>query len=252
MKATTPLRVAAGTVAGAAAAALVGYAACAGTAWARFGHAGRARTVDEEDGLLDGFMPLYDVVERHHVHVAATAEITLGVARDMNVFDSTIVRAIFKGRELMLGATPPPEGVALPPGLVPAALRLGWGVLGDQAGREIVLGAVTKPWEPNPVFRDLPPREFAAFAEPDYVKIVWTLRADPLRADPLPDGTCVFRTETRALATDVSARAKFRRYWALVSPGVALIRRMMLEPVKGEAERRAKAVAAGPPVVVAV
>ena len=247
MKTTTTLRVAAGGLAGAAAAALVGYAACAGTAWASFGHAGRARRKDEDDPLLDEFMPLYDIVERHHVHVQATAEVTLDVARDMNVFDSKIVRAIFKGRELMLGATPPPEGVALPPGLVPAALRLGWGVLSDQAGREIVLGAVTRPWEPNPVFRDLLPRDFATFAEPDYVKIVWTLRADPL-----PDGTCEFRTETRAIATDVEARAKFRRYWALVSPGIVVIRRMMLEPVKREAERRAKAAAAGPALVATV
>jgi hypothetical protein len=247
MKTTTTLRVAAGGLAGAAAAALVGYAACAGTAWASFGHAARARHKDEEDTLLDEFMPLYDVVERHHVHVAASAAITLDVARDMNVFDSKIVRAIFKGRELMLGATPPPEGVALPPGLVPAALRLGWGVLSDQAGHEIVLGAVTRPWEPNPVFRDLLPRDFATFADPDSVKIVWTLRADPQ-----PDGTCMFRTETRAVATDVAARAKFRRYWALVSPGVVLIRRMMLDPIKREAERRAKAAAAGPALVVTV
>jgi hypothetical protein len=244
MKATTTMRVAAEGIAGAAALAALGYAACAGVAWTRFGHAAKARSRDEEDSLLDSFMPLYDVVERHRVHVDATAEVTLGVARDMNVFDSTIVRAIFKGRELLMGAVPPPEGVALPPGLVPAALRLGWGVLSDEAGHEIVLGAVTRPWEPNPVFRDLLPRDFATFAEPDCVKIAWTLRADPL-----PDGTCTFRTETRALATDVGARAKFRNYWALVSPGVTLIRRMMLEPVRLEAERRARVAAEGPALV---
>jgi hypothetical protein len=247
MKATTTMRVAAEGIAGAAALAALGYAAWAGVAWTRFGHAAKARTNDEEDRLLDSFMPLYDVVERHRVHVNATAEVTLGVARDMNVFDSSIVRAIFKGRELLMGAAPPPEGVALPPGLVPAALRLGWGVLSDEAGHETVLGAATKPWEPNPVFRDLLPRDFAIFAEPDYVKIVWTLRADPL-----PDGTCMFRTETRAVATDVSARAKFRNYWAVVSPGVALIRRMMLEPVRLEAERRARVAAEGPALVATV
>jgi len=103
---------------------------------------------------------------------------------------------------------------------------------------------VTRPWEPNPVFRDLLPRDFTAFVEPGYVKIAWTLRADPL-----PDGTSIFRTETRALATDVEARAKFRNYWAMVSPGVALIRRAMLEPIKREAERRAAAAIAGPAVV---
>src|SRR4051794_10926706 len=131
MKATTTMRVAAGGVAGAAALAVLGYAAWAGTSWTRFGHATRARTKEQDDALLDGFMPLYDVVERHQVRVAAPADVTLGVARDMNVFDSQVVRAIVKGRELMLGAAPPPEGEALPPGLLPAALRMGWGVLSD-------------------------------------------------------------------------------------------------------------------------
>jgi hypothetical protein len=40
--------------------------------------------------------------------------------------------------------------------------------------------------------------------------------------------------------TDPSARAKFRRYWVMVSPGVLLIRREMLRLVKREAERRAR------------
>jgi hypothetical protein len=244
MTVTKTLGLAAGGIAGAAALALVGYAAFAGTAWMRYGHPSRVRTKEEEDSILDDFMPLYDVVERHRIDVAAPADVTLGVARDMNVSDSCIVRAIFRARELMLGAMPPPSGVALPPGLVPACLHLGWGVLSDAAGREIILGAVTRPWEANPVFRDLLPRDFAAFAEPDYVKIAWTLRADP-RAN----GHCVFRTETRAVATDMAAREKFRRYWALVSPGVALIRLMMLEPIKAEAERRAAAIAAGPALV---
>jgi hypothetical protein len=244
MTATKTLGLAAGGIAGAAALTLVGYAAFAGTAWTRYGHPRRARTRGEEDSRLDGFMPLFDVVERHRIYVAAPPDVTLGVARDMNVSDSCVVRAIFRAREVMLGATPPPSGVALPPGLVPAALHLGWGVLSDEAGHEIILGAVTRPWEANPVFRDLLPRDFALFAEPDYVKIAWTLRADPLA-----NGHCVFRTETRAIATDMAAREKFRRYWALVSPGVALIRMMMLEPVKAEAERRAAAMAAGPALV---
>jgi len=165
--------------------------------------------------------------------------VTFGVARDLDLSDSFLVQAIFRGRELMLGGTPAPRGVAEPPGLVATALGLGWGVLADRAGREIVLGAVTKPWEPNPAFQDLRAQEFASFLEPGLVKIAFTLRVDPL-----PDGTSVFRTETRALATDVDARAKFRRYWALVSPGVALIRQAMLEPVRREAERRAALVAA--------
>jgi hypothetical protein len=46
-------------------------------------------------------MPVYDVVERHHIHVAAPAAVTLAVARDTNLFDVPVVRAVFKGRELI-------------------------------------------------------------------------------------------------------------------------------------------------------
>ena len=98
------------------------------------------------------------------------------------------------------------------------------------------MGAVTQPWEANVVFRSLPTDKFVAFNEPGWVKIVWTLRADPLGAD-----ASVFRTETRVVTTDRESRARFRSYWAFVSAGIVLIRWMMLEPLKAEAERRARA-----------
>jgi hypothetical protein len=82
------------------------------------------------------------------------------------------------------------------------------------------------------VFRALAPDAFAAFDERDYVKIAWTLRADPLAGDE-----SVARTETRVATTDSSARRKFRRYWSLVSPGIVVIRREALRIVKAEAER---------------
>jgi hypothetical protein len=43
------------------------------------------------------------------------------------------------------------------------------------------------------------------------------------------------------MATDAATRARFRRYWAFASPGIALIRRLSLQPLKCEAERRAQA-----------
>ena len=98
------------------------------------------------------------------------------------------------------------------------------------------MGAVTQPWEANVVFRPLPPAEFVAFDEPDYVKIAWTLRADPV-----DDNESIFRTETRVMTTDAVARRKFRWYWARFSPGIVVIRRVMLGLLKNEAERRATA-----------
>ena len=152
---------------------------------------------------------------------------------DLDLDDSPLIRAIFKGREMLLGADA--NEASRTRGLVAVTKELGWVVLADMPGHEIVMGAVTRPWEPNVVFRGIAPEHFAAFNEPDYVKIVWTLRADAIG-----DRVSIFRTETRAVATDASARAKFRRYWAFLSPGIILIRRMMLGQVKAEAERRSQ------------
>lgn len=121
-------------------------------------------------------------------------------------------------------------------GLGSAMPQIGWGMLADGPGQEIVLGAVTRPWEPNPAFRSVPSAEFATFSEPGVVKIAFTFGADPVG-----EGASILRTETRAMATDAQARRLFRRYWTLVSPGVALIRLAMLKPVKIAAERHAGA-----------
>jgi hypothetical protein len=219
-------------VAGLAAVAVGAFGARYATAWLRYGRV-PTPTADERDDLLDRFMPRYDVVERHHVLVNAPADVTLAAAREQDLFDMPLARALFRAREILLRAAPADR--PQPRELLAAAQALGWGVLAEEPGREIVVGAITKPWEPNVVFRALPPDAFAAAAGPEHVKIAWTLRADPLGPD-----RCVFRTETRAVATDREARARFRRYWALVSPGVVLIRRLSLQPLKREAERRVR------------
>jgi hypothetical protein len=182
-------------------------------------------------------MPQYEVLERHHIRVAAPAAFTFAAAREQDLFGLPLVRLIFKTREIVLGADAPER--TQPRALLAAVRELGWGVLAERPDREIVMGAVTRPWEANVTFRALPPADFAAFREPGFVKIVWTLRADPITAQ-----TSVFRTETRAVATDASARARFRRYWAFVSPGIWLIRRLSLDPLKREAERRFRPVLA--------
>jgi hypothetical protein len=215
----------------AAAVAAGAYLTYVGVAWKRYGHAGRSSS-EHDDERLDAFMPVYDVVERHHIEVRAPAAIAFSAACDVDLMRSPLVRIVFRAREAILQSEP--DVVVRPRGLVGFTKSIGWGVLAEWPGREVVMGAVTQPWQANPVFRALAPNDFEAFREPGYVKIAWTLRADPVGANE-----SIFRTETRAVATDPVARAKFRRYWAFISPGIILIRRMMLEPVKLEAERRA-------------
>jgi hypothetical protein len=159
--------------------------------------------------------------------------VTFSAAKEMDLSRLPVVSAIFKTRELILGSTPDEQ--PRPRGIVEETKALGWVVLREIADREIVMGAVTKPWEANVVFRSVAPEVFRSFAEPGYVKIVWTLRVDATGP-----GSSTFRTETRAVATDLEARRRFRRYWSLLSPGISLIRWLSLTPLRREAERRAK------------
>ena len=206
------------------------YASRVALSWLQYGHP-PSPDMDEADRLLDEFIPTYEVVERHHVRVAAPAAIALAAACDMDLAQSAIIRGIFRGRELILDAQP--DKVRSPRTLLAWAKELGWAVLAEIPDREVVFGAVTRPWEANPVFRPLPRQEFASFHEPGYAKIVWTLRADPISATE-----SVARTETRVTTTDQAARKAFRRYWSLVSPGVEVIRWVSLRLVKREAEGR--------------
>ena len=214
--------------------AVVSYAGFTAASWLHYGHAA-APASDEADTLLDIFMPRYDVAERHHIGVAAPADVTFGALMDMDLEQSRVVRAIFKARQLLMGA----EADSRMSGrsLVEVTRKLGWVVLAEMPDREIVMGAVTRPWESDVIFRGIPPDAFAAFDEPDYVKIVWTLRADPITPN-----SSIARSETRAVATDTSARRKFRWYWARFSAGIILIRELSMRLVKKEAERRARIV----------
>jgi hypothetical protein len=222
----TALTWAAGAI-GLAAGAYAGYA---WVTWRRYGHPPRPHE-DETDALLDRFMPVYEIAERHHIHVAAPPDVTFVAACEQDLMSLPLPQAIFKARAIMLGSNR--DAASRPRGLLDMTKSIGWGVLAHVPGRKVVMGAVTQPWRANVVFRPLPPDEFAAFNEPGYVKIAWTLRADARGSGS------IFRTETRAVATDKESRSRFRRYWSLLSPGIVLIRRASLDPLKREAERRA-------------
>jgi len=50
---------------------------------------------------------------------------------------------------------------------------------------------------------------------------------------------CRVTTETRVYATDPASVRKFARYWRVIYPGSALIRRMWLGAIKRRAESQA-------------
>ena len=182
--------------------------------------------------LIERFIPHADVRECHETLVHASADIVFDVAERFDLQSVPPVRAIFWLRAKLLQATPPPANV-FARGLVTGATAAGWSILGQRPGRELVVGSVTQPWKGEVVFRPVAPDRFMKFAEPDLVKIVWTLEAEPL------DATLTrFRTETRVLATDEGSRRKFRRYWRWAGVGIVLTRWLLLPALRREAERR--------------
>jgi hypothetical protein len=114
------------------------------------------------------------------------------------------------------------------------ALDLGFGVLGDKPGDEVVVGMIGQPWKlagggETRWFER--PEEFVAFDEPGFVKAAMSFRFEPVGA-----GTRL-STETRVLATDAISRRRFWRYWLAIRAGSGLTRRAWLRAAARRAER---------------
>lgn len=174
------------------------------------------------------FIPRPDAYDSHEIVIAAPADVVFDRAATVDVGSLPIVRAIFWLRSKVIGDAPVTRK---PQGIVAETRGLGWGVLAEEPRRVLVMGAATRPWEKNLTFRAIAPEAFHAFAEPNLVKIVWTIEAEPLGQ------ACTrFRTETRAYATDVHARRRFTLYWILFSVGIHFIRWNMLREIRRQAE----------------
>lgn len=219
-----------------AAMAAAGYAALVVLNRSRYGDV-KASADSVKDSLLDNFIPEPEVLEHHQIAIAAPADVVIASAKQLELLKSPVIRAIFRARELALGGEP--DTRPHPTTLMEQMQSIGWVVLCERPGRQIVFGSVTQPWEADPVFRSVPAEQFENFSEPGYVKIAWTLRADPV-----DDAHSMFHTETRVCTTDGQARERFRNYWSLVAPGVELIRLAMLRPLKRAAESRVRIAAA--------
>lgn len=191
---------------------------------------------------LDRFMPAWDVRERFELEVDAPADLVLRTACEFDMQSLPLVKAVFRLREVLMGAHA--SAPRTPQGILAETRSLGWGLLAEEPGGWIACGARCQPWQADVRFIAIPPNSFAAYAEPDQVKIAWTIEAQPLG----PARSRLVQ-ETRAAATDAPARAKFRRYWRWASFGIVSIRLLLLPAVRRAAERewqRARAAGRAP------
>jgi hypothetical protein len=180
---------------------------------------------------LDSFLPTPDIRERFHTMIRAPQALVMEVAANFDMQSLPVVRAIFWLREKLMRAAP--SGPRQPQGLLAETRGMGWALLAEHPGEMIVCGAACQPWLATARFIPIPADRFSAYAEPNQVKIAWTLEAEALG----PELTR-FAHETRAVATDTQARQNFRRYWRWARFGIVSIRLLLLPAVRREAERR--------------
>jgi hypothetical protein len=127
----------------------------------------------------------------------------------------------------------PPER---PPPMLDGMLASGFLMLDERPEREIVLGVAGRPWRVGGGnIEALPDREaFQSYARPRSVRVAIDFALAPLDGGRRTRVT----TETRIAGTDAAGTRTFRRYWRIVYPGSALIRRDMLRAAARLAEGR--------------
>jgi hypothetical protein len=175
--------------------------------------------------LISQLMPSYSLRQVDRVAVAAEPARTYAVAREVEMYRLPFVRWLFQLRTL-------PERVA---GWVrgkPPASKLsaridditrpgsGFRLLGEDLGREVVVGSVGKFWQPAIEFVRVTPEEFTTFQRPGYGKLAWCIRVEPR----IGGGSWV-TIELRIGATDTASLARFKPYWWLIGRFSHAIRR---------------------------
>ena len=182
-------------------------------------------------------VPRCDARTLQQVVVTASPEATYQAILDANLAASRPARAL-----IALGQAP--EWVRALLRREPAPPRTGresrlrdvvaggtpWTVLVDEPGRELVLGLL---WSPPAGGDKRDASGWRAFAEPGFAKVAWGFTVAPDAG-----GGTLLTTETRTAATDVATLRRFRLIWPAIWPFASLLRRLVLEAIRAEAERR--------------
>jgi hypothetical protein len=177
---------------------------------------------------LDRLIAVPGLVERDHIDVAASAPRVWEVVRHLDLAASPIPRALMTLRTLPNRlAGEHVEWHVRVDDLESSPAKPGFQILVDDPPREVAAGAIGKVWHLRIPFVHVADAEaFAAFAEPDFIKVAWAIRVSPLG-----EHDARVEVEVRVLATDEAAWRKFRRYFRLIGPGSHVIRRTALAQI---------------------
>ena len=182
--------------------------------------------------LIDKYLPEYHFSEKHTTEVNATNELILKTIIDLQPKDiSVLFRLLFFIRSI------PPRilgksylGFRSDRPLMKQMEEKGFEVL-ETSNDEIVIGIINQNGKVKKV--DISQKDsFIKFDGAETVKIATNFFLEENKDNVLVS------TETRIYTSDKKTKRKFARYWMIVHPGSALIRRIWLKAIKRRAESR--------------
>ena len=197
------------------------------------------RTMATRDILIDQWLPEWQFREYHERRIRATPAELFGAIRRVRSSD------IFLFRTLTYLRNPSRDGqgehILNPPEEKPildVALAGGFLLLGEEADRELLIGAVVI--APPDIVRaanrgnvpSLDPALFRTLGQPGFARAVMNFRVVPE-----PDGWTRVTTETRVHAVDRPTQRQFAQYWRVIYPGSWIIRWSWLRAIEHRRSR---------------
>ncbi|MGH3109479.1 MAG: hypothetical protein ACRDQT_01010 [Gaiellaceae bacterium] len=158
---------------------------------------------------IDRVLPEWDVKEVHEIVLETPPDRALEAALASPAAPDLVVRGLLRLRGIQ------------PRDSIEELLRaIGFEEL-ERRADEVVFGASGRPWRPGGGLRAF------ADATPGTVRMAANFRVESAGV-----GRARLSTETRVFAADAEARRSFRRYWRVVGPFSALVRRRWLSGVR--------------------
>lgn len=178
---------------------------------------------------LDDFLPAYTSREFHSQLVHAPPArvyraIRESTAQDVKVFVTLVQLRMGHFQKVNVPADPILELMSRPGS--PFLL------LYDDGRSEIVLGTAGRFWGGGRSARFTTVEDFSAYHEPGTAKSAFNFRVEDLGND-----WSRVSTETRVIGNDDAATRAMTRYWRIIYPGSAAIRRTWLNAIKARAEQ---------------
>ncbi|HEX9220423.1 MAG TPA: hypothetical protein VF858_08040 [Gemmatimonadaceae bacterium] len=183
---------------------------------------------DKVETRLDEFVPVWQFSERHTINVAASPERVFDAIKRVRANDIAFFKTLTWIRR---GGRKLPESIlnaSDTASLLDVATRSGFIYLVNDAPRELVVGTMVI--VPRGGRVPLTPETFKTSLSPGYA-----LAAMNFVVKSEGPNASIVSTETRVFANSPESRRRFARYWRVIYPGSAIIRRMWLRAVRKRA-----------------